>query len=71
MILTMPLPQMLQMKMISTATMAMSQLTEQLLMALGARVRPMAMTMGPVTSGGKKRMTRSVPKALKQALSTR
>ena len=67
MILIMPLPQMLQMKMTAMATTATSQLVEALLMAEEESVRPMAMTMGPVTSGGKKRMTRSEPNTLKRA----
>ena len=64
MILTMPLPQMLQATMMAMATMATHQLLEQLLMAEEDRFRPMAMMMGPVTIGGKKRMTLLAPKAL-------
>ena len=67
MILTMPLPQMLAMKMTATATTATSQLVEALLMAEDDSVRPMAITMGPVTSGGKNFMTRSEPNTLKRA----
>ena len=43
------------------ATTAISQLVEQLLMAEEERFRPMAMMMGPVTMGGKKRMTFLMP----------
>ena len=63
-ILSMPLPQMLQMMTTTMATRAIHQLVEQLLMAEGARIRPMAMMMGPVTTGGKKRITFFEPKAL-------
>ncbi len=63
----MPLPQMLQTMTTAIATRAIHQLVEQLLMADGARIRPMAMMMGPVTTGGKKRMTFLEPKALQIA----
>ena len=59
----MPLPQMLQMMTVASATKASSQLLWQLLMALGARIRPMAMMMGPVTTGGKNFIIRRMPKA--------
>ena len=49
----MPLPQMLQATTMRMATMAISQLVRQLLMAEPARDRPMQMMMGPVTMGGK------------------
>ena len=45
-ILTMPLPQMLQTITAASATKASSQLLWQLLMADGARIRPMEMMMG-------------------------
>ena len=64
MIFTMPLPQTLEQITVTMATMASSQLVVQLLMALPESTRPMAITMGPVTTGGKKRMIFSVPKAL-------
>ena len=44
--------------------MAIHQLPVQLLMAEEERFRPMAMMMGPVTMGGKKRMTFFAPKTL-------
>ena len=44
------------------ATSAISQLPVQLLMAELASVMPMQMMIGPVTTGGKKRMTRFAPK---------
>ena len=42
----------------------MSQLPVQLLMAEFASVMPMQMMIGPVTIGGKQRMTRLMPNAL-------
>ena len=71
MILTIPRPQMLQTTMMAMATMARGQLVEALLMAVGARVRPMRMIMGPVTMGGKKRMTFCAPTALNSRARTR
>ena len=70
-IFTMPLPQMLQTMTTRMATMATGQLAEQLSTALLESERPMLIIMGPVTIGGKKRMTRLTPKALKAAASTR
>ena len=70
-ILIMPLPQMLQTIITTMATRATSQLLEQLLMAEGARIRPMAMMMGPVTTGGKKRITFLLPHTLQISASTR
>ena len=57
----MPLPQMLQTITAASATKASSQLLWQLVMADGARIRPMEMMMGPVTTGGKNRMMRRMP----------
>ena len=71
MILIMPRPQMLHTTMTAMATTATSQLVEALAMAELERMRPMAMTMGPVTTGGKKRMTRVGPNTLNSAESTR
>ena len=42
----------------------------QLAMAELAKIRPMEMTMGPVTTGGKKRITRLAPNARKSAANT-
>ena len=67
----MPRPQMLATMMIAMATRATGQLVSQLAMADEARMSPMEMTMGPVTTGGKKRMTRSGPKTRNSAESTR
>ena len=62
MIFTIPLPQMLQTMMMARAATASSQLVLALLMAEGARIRPMEMMMGPVTTGGKNRITLFTPK---------
>ena len=70
MIFTMPRPQMLAATMMRMAAMAIHQFPLQLLMAEAERFRPMAMMMGPVTMGGKKRMTFSAPKARTRAAST-
>ena len=66
----MPRPQMLQMTITATAMTATSQLVWQLVIAELARIKPMEMTMGPVTTGGKKRMTRLAPNARNRAAST-
>ena len=66
----MPRPQMLQMTITATPMTATSQLVWQLAIAELARIKPMEMTMGPVTTGGKKRMTRLAPNARKSAAST-
>ena len=70
-ILTIPLPKILQMMTVARAMKAKSQFSEQLEMALGARVRPMEMMMGPVTTGGKKRIIFFTPKAAIRPESTR
>ena len=62
----MPLPQMLQTMMMAMASRAIHQLELQLEMAEPERQRPMAMMIGPVTTGGKKRMTFFGPKAAKR-----
>ena len=67
MILVMPLPQMLKQMTMTMAAMAMSQLAEQLVIAEEDRIRPMEIMMGPVTMGGKKRITLRTPKALNSA----
>ena len=70
-IFTMPRPQMLQTTTMTIATSAMPQLLEQFSTADFERLRPMAMMIGPVTTGGKYFMTFEVPKARKAAASTR
>ncbi len=67
----MPLPQMLQTMTVPSATKASSQLAWQLVMAEGARIRPMEMMMGPVTTGGKKCMMRRMPKVEMSRLAAR
>ena len=64
MILNMPRPQMLNTMMVARAMMARGQQLEALFTAEGARVRPMHTMMGPVTTGGKKRMTCFTPATL-------
>ena len=44
---------MLAITMMAMATMATTQFVEAFWMAEAARMRPMEMTMGPVTTGGK------------------
>ena len=70
MILIMPRPKMLARMTTAMATRAIHQLAWQLLMAEELRLRPMQMMTGPVTIGGKNRMTFFVPKALNSAAST-
>ena len=53
----MPLPQMLKTITIAKAIMASGQFAEQLSTAEPERPKPMAMMIGPVTTGGKKRIT--------------
>ena len=60
-IFMMPLPQIDVPMTIAMAVMASSQFCWQLPIAEPESVRPIAMTIGPVTTGGKKRITFSVP----------
>lgn len=53
MIFNMPLPQMLKTITIAKAIMASGQFAEQLSTAEPERPKPMAMMIGPVTTGGK------------------
>ena len=62
-----PLPQMLNTITVTRAIMATGQLVAQLLIAVGARIRPMEIIIGPVTTGGKKRITFFAPKPLIKA----
>ena len=64
MILIMPLPQMLAAMMMAMATRASHQQVLALFTAEGARFRPMRMMIGPVTTGGRKRMTFFTPTSL-------
>ena len=70
-IFTIPFPQILHTITNAMATMAMSQSAEQLSMADWDRVSPMAMMMGPVTMGGKNRITLPVPNTLIRRESSR
>ena len=63
-IFTIPFPQMLHTTIRANATNASSQFSEQFVMADGARIRPIAMMIGPVTTGGKKRMIFFTPNTL-------
>ena len=67
MILIMPRPQMLATMMMAMETSASHQQLEALDTAEGARFRPMRMMMGPVTTGGRKCITRWTPTALMMA----
>ena len=71
MILIMPRPQMLATMMMAMETSASHQQLEALDTAEGARFRPMRIMMGPVTTGGRKRMTRLTPTILMTSASTR
>ena len=67
----MPRPQMLLITIIMMATSATGQFVSQFATADEARISPMQMTMGPVTTGGKKRMIRWGPNTLNRAEITR
>ena len=67
----MPRPQMLLMTIMMIATSAIGQFVSQLAMAELARISPMQMTMGPVTTGGKNRMMRCGSNALNSADTTK
>ena len=62
-----PFPQMLNITTVTSAIMATGQLVAQLVIAVGARIRPIEMIIGPVTTGGKKRITFLAPKPLMKA----
>ena len=66
-ILLMPLPQMLKTTTTTRAISAKSQFVLQLETALPARIKPIAIIIGPVTTGGKKRITFSTGKMAKSA----
>ena len=57
--------------MTASATIAISQLVEALLTADGARLSPIQIIIGPVTTGGRKRITRFTPISLIMSASTR
>ena len=60
--MTIPLPQILQMTITARAIMASSQFWLAFEIAVGARIRPIEMMIGPVTTGGKNRIIRRMPK---------
>ena len=60
-ILNMPFPQILKIIITARAINAKIQFVEALAIALGARLKPIQIMIGPVTTGGKKRMTRLTP----------
>ena len=62
---------MLLMTIMIMATSAIGQFVSQLAMAELARISPMQMTIGPVTTGGKNRMMRCGPNALNSADTTK
>ena len=62
---------MLQTTMMSMARRAIHQLLLQLCMALPERQRPIAIIIGPVTTGGKNFITRAGPNTLKRAATTK
>ena len=71
MILIIFLPQMLHTMMIRIASRAIHQFCVQFWMAEPESVRPMAMMIGPVTMGGKNRITFFAPKAANRPASTK
>ena len=71
MMLIIPLPNTAQPMMMAMVMTPSHQQVCTLLTAEGARMRPMSMMMGPVTTGGKSFMTRLTPKAVIRPESTR
>ena len=71
MIFTIPRPQILQITTMKIATRAMGQFEAQFSIADFERLRPIAMMIGPVTTGGKYFITFDSPNALKAVASTR
>ena len=61
MILNIPFPQMLKMMMTARATTARNQLVDALLIAEPARLSPIQIITGPVTTGGRNLITRFTP----------
>ena len=64
MILNIPFPQILKMIMTASAISAKSQFLDALFTAEPARLKPMQIMIGPVTTGGRKRMTFLTPASL-------
>ena len=63
-ILNKPFPQILKMIITPSAIIARTQFVEALLIAEPASERPMHMIIGPVTTGGRNRITRLIPTSL-------
>ena len=70
MILIMPLPQILAATITAMEKIARGQQVEALETAEGARFSPMRMMMGPVTTGGRKCITRCTPTTFTMAAIT-
>ena len=66
----MPLPQMLHTTTVTIATSAIIQFAEQFEIAVEESVRPIAIMIGPVTTGGKYFITLLAPKILKRIART-
>ena len=60
-ILNIPRPHILKKIIVPIATRASSQFVSQFLMAVGARMRPIEIMIGPVTTGGKNVITFLTP----------
>ena len=71
MILNIPFPQIVKTITVRKAIAASGQFAEAFANADGARPSPIHMIIGPVTTGGKKRITLFTPKALTSKASTR
>ena len=71
MIFAMPLPQMLNIITEANAIMAIGQLVAQFVIADGAKISPIEIIIGPVTTGGKKRITLFAPNPLIRPASKR
>ena len=67
----MPLPQMLKIMMVAKAIIASSQFVDALDTAEPARIKPIQIIIGPVTTGGKKRITFFTPTKRMTKASTR
>ena len=70
-ILNKPFPQILKIIMTPSAIIASTQFVEALLIADPASERPIHMIIGPVTTGGRKSITRFIPTSLIISASTK
>ena len=71
MILNIPLPQILKITITANAIIARIQFVFALFTADGARLRPIQIMIGPVTTGGRKRITRFTPTSFTTSARTR